>query len=277
VALPHPVTAQPETLTLTREMLLAMVRAPLYAPALAAALPAALDEAAAGRFAAGRRWPGAAGPRGGGRWPPGMHFSVVCAEDLPPWRAARRPRRDFGGRRWRPGAVPGRLCRLAARHGAGAAFYTLPPAPAPTLAAVGRHRPGDAAAPRPARGARRWAPLARHVVVPHAGHGVMGLPACATWCSASSTPTDATALEGGPRRLRPRAAAAAGLPAAGGPHAMIVVRSLCQAVFRAGPRPQARVVQAVDGVSFTAADGCITGLLGPNGAGKTTTLRMSRR
>jgi sodium transport system ATP-binding protein len=33
-------------------------------------------------------------------------------------------------------------------------------------------------------------------------------------------------------------------------------------------------VRAVDGVSFTAADGAITGLLGPNGAGKTTLLRM---
>jgi sodium transport system ATP-binding protein len=33
-------------------------------------------------------------------------------------------------------------------------------------------------------------------------------------------------------------------------------------------------VKAVDGVSFTAEDGKITGLLGPNGAGKTTTLRM---
>ena len=33
-------------------------------------------------------------------------------------------------------------------------------------------------------------------------------------------------------------------------------------------------VTAVDGVSFTAADGQITGLLGPNGAGKTTSLRM---
>jgi sodium transport system ATP-binding protein len=37
---------------------------------------------------------------------------------------------------------------------------------------------------------------------------------------------------------------------------------------RSGP------VRAVDGVSFEAADGQITGLLGPNGAGKTTTLRM---
>ena len=34
------------------------------------------------------------------------------------------------------------------------------------------------------------------------------------------------------------------------------------------------VVQAVRAVSFTAADGRITGLLGPNGAGKSTTLRM---
>jgi sodium transport system ATP-binding protein len=33
-------------------------------------------------------------------------------------------------------------------------------------------------------------------------------------------------------------------------------------------------VTAVDGVSFTADNGAITGLLGPNGAGKTTTLRM---
>ena len=33
-------------------------------------------------------------------------------------------------------------------------------------------------------------------------------------------------------------------------------------------------VKAVNGVSFAARDGEITGLLGPNGAGKTTTLRM---
>ncbi len=33
-------------------------------------------------------------------------------------------------------------------------------------------------------------------------------------------------------------------------------------------------VKAVDGVSFEAADGCVTGLLGPNGAGKSTTLRI---
>ena len=33
-------------------------------------------------------------------------------------------------------------------------------------------------------------------------------------------------------------------------------------------------ITAVDGISFAAADGEVTGLLGPNGAGKTTTLRI---
>ena len=33
-------------------------------------------------------------------------------------------------------------------------------------------------------------------------------------------------------------------------------------------------VQAVDGLSFEARDGCVTGLIGPNGAGKTTTFRI---
>ena len=37
---------------------------------------------------------------------------------------------------------------------------------------------------------------------------------------------------------------------------------------------RAAPVQAVRDVSFSAADGRITGLLGPNGAGKTTTLRL---
>jgi len=47
--------------------------------------------------------------------------------------------------------------------------------------------------------------------------------------------------------------------------AMIEVRDL---------RKSFGATRAVDGVSFLARDGQITGLLGPNGAGKTTTLRM---
>ena len=45
--------------------------------------------------------------------------------------------------------------------------------------------------------------------------------------------------------------------------------------FTQGRGRQRREVAAVQGVAFTAPDGCITGLLGANGAGKTTTLRMA--
>ena len=44
--------------------------------------------------------------------------------------------------------------------------------------------------------------------------------------------------------------------------------------FTQGLGRKARVVQAVDHVSWRAGDAAITGVLGPNGAGKTTTLRM---
>ena len=54
---------------------------------------------------------------------------------------------------------------------------------------------------------------------------------------------------------------------------MIEVQSLSKR-FTQGRGRGARVVPAVQAVSFVAADACITGLLGPNGAGKTTTLRL---
>ena len=54
---------------------------------------------------------------------------------------------------------------------------------------------------------------------------------------------------------------------------MIEVERLAKR-FTQGRGRKAKSLQAVDDISFTAADSRITGLLGPNGAGKTTTLRM---
>ena len=54
---------------------------------------------------------------------------------------------------------------------------------------------------------------------------------------------------------------------------MIEVQGLAKQFVQGRGRAR-RVVAAVRSVSFTAADGCITGLLGANGAGKTSTLRM---
>ena len=171
VLLRHPVTGATESVTLTRDTVLGMVRQPLYAPALTAALPLALAEAAQGRFDAlmalgmslgtGRRGPAQ-----------GMHFSVICAEDLPRLAAAGDiPGVDFGSdfagfyRRvcttWPLGSVP-------------AAFYKLSPAPSATLVLSGG---ADPATP-PRHGERVTQALgakARHVVVLHAGHGVMGI------------------------------------------------------------------------------------------------------
>ncbi len=171
VTLRHPVTGKPERLWLTRDGVLSLVRQPLYAPARASALPLALGEAAQGRFEA---LLGLGMSPGGGRRSPaqGMHFSVVCAEDLPRLAAsADAPGADFGNafadfyrrvcRDWPHGEVP-------------AAFYTLAPAGGPTWVLSGGIDP----ATPPRHGQRVATALgakARHTVVPHAGHGVLGI------------------------------------------------------------------------------------------------------
>jgi len=168
----HPVTGEAQRLTLTRDALLGLVRTPLYVPALASALPLAVTEAARGRYTP---LLGLATALSGGRTgalAEGMHFSVVCAEDVPRLaQSADTPGADFGGAfadlyrkacaGWPRGEVP-------------AAFYTLPAAPVATLVLSGGADP--ATPPRHGeRVTRALGEKARHVVVPAAGHGLMGL------------------------------------------------------------------------------------------------------
>lgn len=180
VQLPHPVTGRLETVVLQPETVLAMVRAPLYSPALAAALPAVLAEAGAGHWAPLAALARALGGDAGGI-ASGQHFSVVCAEDLGPGvpaaaTAARAPPASgvfAGGAMARDQAeFYQRVCAGWPRGTVSPAFYSLPLAPAPTWLLSGGLDPVT-----PPRHGQRVAmalgPLARHVVVPNAGHGVL--------------------------------------------------------------------------------------------------------
>jgi pimeloyl-ACP methyl ester carboxylesterase len=157
---------------LTRDTLLSMVRGPLYSPTLASALPAALSEAARGRFQALAALGGALQTRASGRIATGMHFSVVCAEDLPRLDASTdRPGQDFGDAAAR---LYRRACAEWPRGAVPAAFYTLPPARSPVLLLSGGLDP--ATPPRhAARVAEALGPQTRHVVVANAGHGVLAV------------------------------------------------------------------------------------------------------
>lgn len=172
VTVPHPMSGHSETFALTRDMLLGMVRAALYAPALAAALPAALDEAAQGRFAPLVGLSSAIGPaRGSAALAQGMHFSVICAEDMPHQPQAFAEAADFG-----TGLAPlyRRVCEGWPRGAVPQGFHTVPPARVATLLLSGGIDP--ATPPRHAqRVAQALGARARHEVVPNAGHGLLNL------------------------------------------------------------------------------------------------------
>jgi len=195
VSVVHPFTGRVESFVFTREMLAAAVRGPLYSPALAAGLPAAITEAAQGRFTALTGMSALLSSRRPGRVAMGMHFSVVCAEDMPlPGRVGpaggslgaghgavsstrdHAPAETAGGANTIDGSTRlyERVCADWPRGDVPADYYRVPPTVTPVLLLSGGLDP--ATPPRHGeRVAQALGPMARHVVVPHAGHGVMAL------------------------------------------------------------------------------------------------------
>lgn len=173
VTVAHPFTGQPETFTLTREGLTNLMMAPLYAPLTASALPWAVQQAVQGRFEALVGL--GAGALGGGRGlglAAGMHFSVVCAEDVPRMvPAASAPRTDFGDAQAR---LYREVCQGWPRGTVPAEFYRIPASTVPALLLSGAVDPATPPA-QAERVARALGPQALHVVAPHTGHGVMAL------------------------------------------------------------------------------------------------------
>lgn len=171
VSVADPFTGVTETVTMTRDLVLAAVRAPLYAPSLAAGLPAAITAAAQGRYEPLVTLGTALSRRTSPGMATGMHFSVICSEDMP--RLASAPAaaaRDFG-----TGLAPlyEQTCANWPRGAVPEAFYKVGPASAPMLLLSGGVDPAT-----PPRHARRVAEAlgakAKHVVVPNAGHGLLG-------------------------------------------------------------------------------------------------------
>ncbi len=174
VSVAHPVTGSIERVTITRDSVLGMVRAPLYVPALAAALPLAITEAARGRFEPLLGLSSATtGNSRAGAIAEGMHFSVVCAEDLPRLGQPKdTPGADYGDAFER---LYSQVCADWPRGQVPKAFYELPQARSATLVLSGGADP--ATPPRHAeRVVAALGARARHVVVAQAGHGVLGVP-----------------------------------------------------------------------------------------------------
>jgi pimeloyl-ACP methyl ester carboxylesterase len=172
VTAPHPLSGAAEAFTLTREMVLGAVRGALYNPAMAAALPAAITAAKAGRYEGLVGMGSLLGSRRGLQLAMGMHFSVVCAEDMPLLaQATDAPGADFGDAQAR---VYRRVCADWPRGAVPAAFYRIAPSRTPVLLLSGGLDP--ATPPRHgARVARALGPAAQHVIVPNAGHSVLGI------------------------------------------------------------------------------------------------------
>lgn len=173
VTVHHPLTGTEERLAVTRDGLLGLVRLPLYAPALAAALPEAIADASRGRFDPLFGLSAAMAPRQRGRIAEGMHFSVVCSEDAAPAAAdGLEVGADFGDAF---AAVYAKVCADWPQAVLPAGFRRLPPAQAATLLLSGGADP--VTPPRHGqRVAQALGALARHVVVPQAGHGLLALP-----------------------------------------------------------------------------------------------------
>jgi pimeloyl-ACP methyl ester carboxylesterase len=171
VSVQHPLTGKAEQFTLTRTMAVSAVRGALYTPVLAQALPVAMHEATQGRPQALLTLGSSLTARKGSGLAMGMHFSVVCSEDL----ARLVPAREAGSGDFGDGAqLYQRACADWPRGELPAAYYQMAASPVPALLLSGGLDP--ATPPRHGeRVAQALGAKARHVVVPQAGHGVLAL------------------------------------------------------------------------------------------------------
>jgi pimeloyl-ACP methyl ester carboxylesterase len=166
----HPLTGRPEELRLEPATLASVLRVPLYSPPLAALLPYALAEAGRDNLTPLLAVAASLTASVAENIAEGMHFAVVCAEDLPRVDAAARAAvaaTRFGASFIR---VYDEACAAVPTREVPAAFYRLSDADAPVLILSGGADP--ATPPRHGERVARELKRATHVVAPNLAHGV---------------------------------------------------------------------------------------------------------
>ena len=170
IRVPHPLTGATESFRLDRKMLASLLRVPLYVPQLASVLPYALAEAGRGDFTALIAL--SAALSGGMRenFAVGMHFAVICAEDMPRIEAAAAA--QAGATRFGSAFadVYRQACALVPSRQVPPEFYTVPKTQVPVLIFSGGLDP--ATPPRHGDAVVQRLGNAKHLVAPNLGHGI---------------------------------------------------------------------------------------------------------
>jgi pimeloyl-ACP methyl ester carboxylesterase len=170
ITLTDPLTGRAEQLPFTRDSMLAVLRTPLYAPQFAAMLPYVVDRASNDDFSPLAAMLSSFGSTDAMKLAWGMHFAVVCAEDMP--RIEPADRAAAAATRFGTGFIElyEQACKQVAHQAAPPEFYALPNANVPVLLLSGGADP--ATPPRHAALVAKVLPNNRHFVAPNLGHGV---------------------------------------------------------------------------------------------------------
>lgn len=170
IRVPHPLTGATESFRLDRKMLASLLRAPLYVPQLSSVLPYALAEAGRGDFTALVALSAAISGGVSENFSVGMHFAVICAEDMPrvePVPASQVSAARFGSAF---AELYGQACRLVPSRAVPPGFYSVPATKVPVLIFSGGLDP--ATPPRHGDSVAQRLGNAKHVVAPNLGHGI---------------------------------------------------------------------------------------------------------
>jgi pimeloyl-ACP methyl ester carboxylesterase len=176
VEIADPLTGVRETVALDQRLVSAALRMPLYAPQLSSVLPHAVLMAAAGEYTPLITLAGALASNVAENFAEGMHYAVICAEDLPRMDRALRD----AALRTRFGAAFAQtyddVCRYVDVRAVPSQFYSIPEADVPVLILSGGADP--ATPPRHGEAVAKRLRQALHLVAPNLGHGV-SLQGCA--------------------------------------------------------------------------------------------------